>query len=218
MRKIFLSVASIALLSACGGETTNNVESPAILKESIIDATEKVCKKGYDVENTIIGFGGFKTTEKKEVKGVFTKFTITDTKIADTPEEVFAKAKFSIPVSTIETNDIGRNKRIKEEYFGKMESTFLIKGSVVIFNKDSNQVVVNITLNNIEKAITLNYVIAGDSIRLNGELNILDFDGSDALNSINTACEALHTGADGVSKTWADVNLYISSVLKESCE
>jgi len=99
-----------------------------------------------------------------------------------------------------------------------MESTFLIKGSVVKFNKDSNQVVVNIKLNNIKKEITLNYTIAGDSIQLNGELNILDFDGTDALNSLNTACESLHMGADGESKTWAEVNLYISSVLKEACE
>lgn len=218
MNKIITSIASILILSACGGDTKTTPETTSTPTDSISDNTVKVCKKGYDVENTSIGFGGFKTTEKKEVKGVFTEFTIKGTKIADSPEEVFANAEFSIPISTIETKDIARNKRIKEEYFGKMESTFLIKGSVVNFNKDSNQVVVNLKLNNIQKEITLNYEVSGDSIRLDGELNILDFNGADAVNGLNEVCGPLHAGADGESKTWAEVNLYISSVLKEACE
>lgn len=218
MNKIITSIASILILSACGGDTKTTPETTSTPTDSISDNTVKVCKKGYDVENTSIGFGGFKTTEKKEVKGVFTKFTIKGTKVADSPEEVFANAEFSIPISTIETKDIARNKRIKEEYFGKMESTFLIKGAVVNFNEDSNQVVVNLKLNNIQKEITLNYVVSGDSIQLNGELNILDFNGADAVSGLNEVCGPLHAGADGESKTWAEVNLYISSVLKEACE
>mgnify|MGYP001334220064 CR=1 FL=1 len=81
-----------------------------------------------------------------------------------------------------------------------------------------NEVIINLTLNNVSKDLSLNYTTSGDSISINGELNILDFNGSKALASINKACEALHTGADGISKTWAEVNLYITSVLKETCE
>lgn len=196
-------------------ETTSTT---TVAKDSSAKATPQVCKKGYDVENTTIGFGGFKTTEKKEVKGTFTKFTVAGTKVADTPEEVFANATISIPISTIETKDIARNKRIKEEYFGKMESTFLIKASIVSFNKDSNEVVVSVTLNKITKDVPLNYIVSGDSISFNGELNILDFNGSAAVEGLNTVCSSLHAGADGESKTWAEVNLYVTSVLKEACE
>ena len=222
MKNILLTIASSLLLISCGGETAKETVPETVPETDTKDSTAapitKVCKKGYDVDNTTIGFGGFKYTEKKEVKGIFTKFTVKGTKVADTPEEVFANATISIPISTIETKDLGRNKRIKEDYFGKMESTFLIKGSIVKFNKDSNEVIINITLNKVSKDLSLNYTTSGDSISINGELNILDFDASKALTSINTVCEALHTGADGISKTWAEVNLYITSTLKETCE
>ncbi len=219
MKKIFVSIAAVGLLISCGGETAKETTSTTtVAKDSSATATPQVCKKGYDVENTTIGFGGFKTTEKKEVKGTFTKFTVEGTKVADTPEEVFANATISIPISTLETKDIARNKRVKEEYFGKMESTFLIKASIVSFNKDSNEVVVSVTLNKITKDVTLNYSVSGDSISFNGELNILDFNGADAIEGLNTICGPLHAGADGESKTWAEVNLYVTSVLKEACE
>jgi hypothetical protein len=218
MKKIFVSILTVGLLISCGGESTKEVNTTTAPQDSSATTTPQVCKKGYDVENTTIGFGGFKTTEKKEVKGTFTKFTVEGTKVADTPEEVFANATISIPISTIETKDIGRNKRIKEAYFGKMENTFVIKASIVSFNKDSNEVVVNITLNKIAKDVALNYTVSGDSISFDGELNILDFNGSDAVSALNEVCEALHTGADGESKTWAEVNLYVTSVLKEACK
>ena len=208
MKNILLTIASSLLLISCGGETEKETASQI----------NKVCKKGYDVDSTTIGFGGFKYTEKTEVKGIFEKFTVEGTKVADTPEEVFANATISIPISTIETKNPNRNKRIEEDYFGKMESTFLIKGSIVKFNKGANEVIINITLNKVSKDITLNYSTSGDVIKINGELNILDFDASKALRSIHTVCEALHTGSDGVSKTWAEANLYITSKLKKSCE
>ena len=108
MKKIILSLVSIALLASCGGESTNNNASKVPTKDSSVISTpvlEKICKKGYDKESTSIGFGGFKTTEKKEVKGYFKDFTIDSTIVADSPEEVFANATFSVPVNYLETND-----------------------------------------------------------------------------------------------------------------
>ena len=221
MKKIVLSLASIALLASCGGESANNDASKVPTKDSSAVSTpvlEKICKKGYDKESTSIGFGGFKTTEKKEVKGYFKEFTIDSTTVADSPEEVFANAIFSVPVNYLETNDLGRNGRIIDEYFGNMEETSDIKGKVIGFDSDSNKVNVEITLNAITQTVALNYAVSGDTISLNGSINILDFNGSKALAALNTACEVLHKGADGVSKTWADVSLYISSVVKEACE
>lgn len=220
MKKLILTTATALLMISCGGgesttpETTNNTDTSSEVDSS----AEKICKKGYDSENTSIGFGGFKTTEKKEVKGIFKEFTVKETRIGDTHEEVFVNAEFSIPVGAIETKDMARNKRLKEEYFGAMESTHLIKGQVVRFNTDSNTVTVNIKMNNIKKDIDLAYVVSGDTIQLTGSLDILDFDGSGAIKGLNAVCESLHMGADGVTKTWPDVNLYISSVLKESCK
>jgi len=217
MKKLILSISTTVFLASCGGETTSN-KSQTIANDTSKVETPQVCKKGYDKDATEIAFGGFKTTEKKEVKGFFKQFTVKSTKVADTPEEIFGNAEFSIPVNYLETNDLGRNRRIRDEYFGNMEATENITGKVIAFNPDSNQVQIELTLNSVTKEIDLNYSVNGDTIALAGSIDILDFNASAGLEALNKACEALHKGPDGVSKTWSDVNLYISSVIKETCK
>jgi hypothetical protein len=39
-------------------------------------------------------------------------------------------------------------------------------------------------------------------------MNLEDWDGLAAVASINKACEALHTGQDGISKTWSEVAVH----------
>lgn len=220
MKKILLSASAIIFLISCGGGQKPNSEES---KNTPVNSTtqkqvEKVCKKGYDKKSTKIAFGGFKTTQKVEVKGYFKKFTIESTNIADTPEDIFDNSTISIPTDYIETNDIGRNRRLREEYFGKMKSTQNITGKIMKFNKDSNKVNVELTINEVSKVVGFDYNIVGDTLTLDGTIDIIDFDGSSALKAINKACEVLHKGADGISKTWSEANIYISTVIKETCE
>lgn len=219
MKKLLLlSVTAVATLFACGGSETATKTTTAPAMDTAQAATEKICKKGYDKGATKIGFGGFKYTEKAEVKGYFKDFTIEGTTIADSPEEIFANATFIVPVNYIETNDVGRNRRIRDEYFGNMTNSTNLTGKVLKFNTDSSTIDVELTINEVTKPVTLNYALSGDTINLMGNIDILDFEASAALEAINKACEALHKGSDGVSKTWSDVNLYISSVVTEACE
>ena len=220
MKKILLSLTAISILVACGGEQKPTSKEVANLKTEtpIKKEVVKVCKKGFDKNATKIGFGGFKTTQKVEVKGYFKKFTIDSTSVADSPEEIFANASIIIPVDYIETNDIGRNRRIREEYFGNMEATQNITGKIINFNKDSNQVKIELTINSVSNEVDFDYAVLEDTLSINGTIDILDFDASSALNAINKACEVLHKGADGISKTWSEANIYISTVIKETCE
>lgn len=221
MKKLLLSISTIAVLASCGGDAKNSENTkpaPADSSAATEVPIEKVCKKGYSKDLTDIGFGGFKTTEKKEVKGYFKEFIIDSTVIGDTPEEIFANAVFSIPVNYLETKDQGRNRRIRDEYFGTMASTENITGKVVGFDKDSSKVNIELTLNEVTNPVALDYTINGDTISLSGKIDIVDFNGEAAVEALNKVCEVLHKGADGVSKTWPDVNLYISSVVTEACE
>jgi polyisoprenoid-binding protein YceI len=220
MKKVLFSVATISLLIACGeSQKPTTVETKTIPIDNIAEKqVEKVCKKGYDKKATKIAFGGFKTTQKVEVKGYFKKFTIDSTNVADSPEEIFANSTISIPTDYIETNDIGRNRRLREEYFGKMEATQKITGKIIEFDKESSQVKIELTINAVSNIESFDYKLVGDTLTLNGTIDILNFDGSSALKAINKACEVLHKGADGISKTWSEANIYISTVIKETCE
>lgn len=223
MKKLILSVATIALLASCGGESktekTKN-EAPAIDSTAIklAKAKSKVCKKGYDEKATSIGFGGYKTTDKKEVKGVFYDFSVDSTVIADTPEEIFANAEISIPIEGLDTKDVGRNNRIKNSFFGTLESTEFMSGKIISFNRDSSTVKMELTLNAISKEVTLDYLVSGDTLSFDGKIDVFDWNASEALDALNEVCHALHKGPDGVSKTWSEVHLFVSSVVKEACE
>ena len=47
-------------------------------------------------------------------------------------------------------------------------------------------------------------------------MNLENWDGLAAVASINKACEALHTGADGVSKTWSEVAVHADVLLNKN--
>ena len=97
-------------------------------------------------------------------------------------------------------------------------SSLYPKATSVKWEKENGNYEAEFKLNNVEKELTLNYIIAGDVIELNGSLNLLDFKGEKAVDALNKACKDLHKGEDGKSKTWSDVNIYVKSTLKNSCK
>jgi hypothetical protein len=50
-----------------------------------------------------------------------------------------------------------------------------------------------------------------------GALDVLDFGLKTAFDDLHKTCEALHTGPDGVSKTWSEVALQIQAKLISGC-
>ena len=73
-------------------------------------------------------------------------------------------------------------------------------------------------MNKIFKNVVLKIEQKDNEYLLTGAINVLDWKAEKGLKGINDACKDLHKGADGISKTWADVNLYISTILKEKCD
>ena len=73
------------------------------------------------------------------------------------------------------------------------------------------------TLNNIEKEVTLDYKVNDNKISLIGEIDLANWNGDDAIASLNKVCEDLHKGEDGVSKLWSVVELNIEASLDKNC-
>ena len=64
-------------------------------------------------------------------------------------------------------------------------------------------------MNGITKDVELTLKTAGAKTALSGVLNLDNWDGQTAIESLNKVCFDVHKGADGVSKTWSDVKLDI---------
>ena len=209
MKKIVYSLVicfTIAQMISCKSEAKKETETT---KEEV-----KAAKKAFvlqDATNTI-NWVAYKTTDKVPVKGQFQKVNITAGGEGDTAKEAINNAEFSIPVSSIFTQDSSRDFKIRKFFFGIMDKTELLSGKLVLENDSIGYA--DLTMNSTTKKLPFKYTLNGKEFSLNATMNISDWQAQNALDSLNTACKDLHKGADGVSKTWDDVALTITSVFK----
>ena len=162
--------------------------------------------------NNNIEFTAYKTTEKIGVKGTFKKVTITKGGEGNTAKEAIQNTEFSIPVSSLFTKDSSRDYKIKKFFFGVMENTQLLSGKFFLENDSIGYAL--LTMNANTQKLPFKYTLKGKQFTLSGIMNIDDWNGQKAVASINTACKELHKGADGVSKTWSEVAINVSSTFK----
>jgi len=144
-------------------------------------------------DSTKVSFTAYKTTEKKPVGGQFLEIDITNSEKGTSALDALNGTTFKIPVSSLFTNDgTGtRDPKIIEFFFGAMKNTTLISGVFKVI--DATKCSIDVTLNGQTANIPLEYEVA----------------------SINDACKALHTGPDGVSKTWSEVAVQATVLLEK---
>ena len=195
-----------------------------VLLAIVISFASISCKKGakkaqgpqFSVESKTItiNWTGYKTTAKIPVKGEFKTLEVTNSKEAATAIEALNGTEFSIPVSSIYSGDDERDGKLKQLFFGVMDATISLTGTVNL--KDDDTGTVNLTMNGVSKAIPVKYTIKDQLVEFSGTLDILnDFKAKTALESISKACYDLHKGPDGVSKTWSEVTIGASVYLKK---
>ncbi len=185
-------------------------------KETTTDAPKSVEvaeKFVVKPEATSVKWTAYKTTEKKPVGGEFSTLKF-DIKEGATVEEALNNLSFSIPVSSLFTKDESRDAKLKEFFFGAMLNTELIKGTLKYAN---NACVASITMNGVTHDLPLEVSITdARRVSMTGTMNLKDWDALGAVESINKACFDLHKGPDGVSKTWEDVAIEVSTFLRKS--
>lgn len=195
MKKSIIALALIGLFAVSCGEkkADNNEANTGETTEQVVEST-KAQELNYTLEWT-----AFKTPEKVGVKGSFTDIQLMDVVEAATVVESLKEAKFIVNTATVNTNDEGRDEKLKAEFFGKMIGN--INGFFGEF-KDG-KVLVHLTMNGVTKEKEFTYKEEGDAVQLNGSIDILtDFTANTAFDSLHTACKDLHEG-----KTWSDVDI-----------
>lgn len=195
MKKITLLALAIGLLTvSC--KKDEKKETP------IEDVKSEFVGLNIIQDSTKVNWTAYKTTDKVAVGGSFTEVTIENEKIAETVEEALEGASFSIPVSSLFTNNPDRDGKLKEFFFGVLKNTELIGGT---FTFRDGKCFLTLSLNDITKQIEVNHEFIDNKFSVNAVLNLDDFGAQEALTSLNKVCGDLHKGADGVSKTWNEV-------------
>lgn len=204
MKKIQVATLALLLVTAFSCKQAKKEEQ----KTEEATATYSIVQDSTDVR-----FTAYKTTEKKPVGGTFKQVDLTYDAGA-TPMETLEGLQFSIPVSSLFTNDTTntRDPKIIIFFFEKMAETQNITGT---FHFDDNKnCSVNLKMNGVSTDLPMQYEISDDGhVSFSGTMDLKNWNALDALASLNKACEALHTGPDGVSKTWEDVAINASVYL-----
>lgn len=213
MKKVLTLAFSIALFSACntGGNTQQNEaeasETPNLQNE---------CSYSFDSENTKLNWTAYKFTEKVGVSGTFNTFTINQTNEADAIASVFSNAEFEIATESVNSNDEGRDYKIKQYFFGSLASGEVLKGKLLSLNNDGTASIV-LRMNEVEKEIDAQYTIEENTITLSAVLDVENFNAAIGISALNAVCDELHKGSDGISKLWPEVKIQIVSTLKKNC-
>ncbi len=163
----------------------------------------------YSIENDNItlSWTAYKTTEKVPVKGTFKEIEIENVTKALNPAEVIKDVKFSIPINSIFSKDSIRDFKLRESLFGTMKNTSKIKGTISLDINGKGEA--TISLNGIDKTIPVSYEILEDNIKINTKIDLDNWQAQAAITALNEVCSEKHKAADGISKTWSEVDIEV---------
>lgn len=197
---LILLIVSITLVTSCK-ETKKTEPNPTN-------------EKGYSVEpnTTTINWIAYKTTNKVPVKGQFTKLNVENKPKSNTAIEALNNLKFDIPVSSLFTNDTIRDGKLKKFFFGSLKNTALISGTIHINNENSGTV--DLVMNGMTQELPFTFVISDQMITLEALMDLDNWQAQTALEALNVVCKELHTGDDGITKTWSEVKIEVATYLK----
>lgn len=207
MKKYMLLSATLltGLLFSCGGNDTETTKS-----------TSGKCSYSVVNENSTLEWTAFKFTERKGVTGTFREINIDGLKSSEDPKTLIESLSFSIPTSTVETENPERNGKISKQFFGTI-STENITGEVKSLGKNG-KAVISIKMNGVSKDVTGEYTLNAGTFVFKAAIDVVDWNAGSGIAALNAICKDLHTGTDGVSKLWSEVDLSFTTVLKKECK
>ncbi len=184
--------------------------------EEILAASEDVTYT-YDHSTTVLTWTAYKYTDKIGVSGTFDEFNINHINQANSIADLVQDLSFSVNPHSVNTNLPFRDQNIIDYFFTQLDIDGDITGSITnsTESKKSGSMMVDINMNGVNNAIYFNYTFSeiDNKLTIEGDIDVNDWNGENALSVMNEHCAELHTGADGINKLWPDVSIQIETTL-----
>lgn len=174
------------------------------------------CEFALSPESVKVAWTAFKTTQKVAVGGKFTKVTVAGPLKGESFDSLVKGLKVDVDAKSVDTGNPGRDQTLAQFFFGKLAGE--IHGEVRKVSQTDKTLVLDLTVNGHHHDVPMTITSEGKTFTAKGAMNILDFQGEPALKSLNEKCVDLHKGADGISKTWPDVDLTLSGDIDSDCK
>lgn len=208
-KSVILSLFLICALvfTSCKSEKKNAPKEEVVVTKSIKKAPFSLKFADHAIKWT-----AYKTTAKVPVNGKFDKVEIKGGGNGNSVKEAINGAEFSVKISSIFTSNKSRDYKIRKFFFQVMNDPELLSGKFVIENDTKGYT--QLKMNGIEQNLPFTYTIEKNTFSMKSTMDINKWNAKNALESLNKACYDLHKGEDGVSKTWSEVALNISTTFK----
>lgn len=206
---IIISGLSLLLIVSSCKESSDTQEKEVPTSETV------GCFYSYNKGTSNFEWTAFKTSDKVAVKGGFNDITI-ESESGDDAKAVIESIRFSMNTSSVETNDESRNGKIAKHFFETINTT-TITGKVKSLGAN-NKAVISVSMNDVDLDISGDYTLEEKVFTFKSSVDVSAWNALNGITALNKECNDLHTGPDGVSKLWSDVELSFSTTLKSDCD
>ncbi|PWU22011.1 MAG: hypothetical protein C5B49_01690 [Bdellovibrio sp.] len=174
------------------------------------------CVYTLNNKSVVAGWTAYKTNEKLAVGGQFKKVDLSGKNAGPSLFKMVEGVEVRADVMSVNTENPGRDKTLADFFFAKLSPGPAV-GKIKQYDEKAGKAVLALTLNGKQKDVPLKVEVKGDNVSATGDIDILDFGGKDAFDSIHAKCLDQHKGKDGVSKTWSAVTLNIKAGFTKAC-
>jgi len=212
MYKTILSISFLLFIFSCT-TSTNNEESGS---DTATDSVAAASIYEYQRAFTQLKWTAYKTSAKLPVGGSFSSFEVATGSPQGSVADLLTGLTFRIDVSSSNSGEEERDGKIAQHFYAKMLNTSKIIGEITTVEGDANAGKANITieLNEVSHEVEGTYTIDNKTLTLETTLDLNNWKAEEAIANLNSVCNDLHTGEDGISKLWPDVQVTVTSVLK----
>lgn len=164
-----------------------------------------------DTSGTVLQWTAYKFTDKLGVSGTFDTFNLDVKNQSGSVEAILKDAEMNIITSSVNSGNEIRDPKVRDSFF-KIFRTDTIFGKIIGAKKGKGAL--ELKMNTISNDVHYDYSVKNDTLFLTTNLDLMQWDGVAALNSLNTECYELHTGLDGISILWPDVDITLKFPLQ----
>ena len=171
-------------------------------------------------ENTEVNWSAYKTNDKTTVLGSFSEFSSDrENQEFNSIEDLVDGLKFSISSLSSLSGDSSRDLNLKDYFFTQLTDNFQINGTLGRPINDYIDVIFDVLGQ--KKSIRFGFYTYtvptcpydDQVISIRGTINLVNQFNEIAYNSLHSKCVDLHKGADGISKTWEEVDVHIKALV-----
>jgi polyisoprenoid-binding protein YceI len=208
IKKIHAGVLVLSLIIGLFGMTASS---------AFAQTSSSSCTYELDKNSVVVGWTGFKTTQKTAVTGTFKKVEVIGKTKAQNVAQLMDGLKVSVDDLSVDSGNPLRDKNLIDFFFKKLKPS--ISGKIKNFSEKTQSFVLALTFNGQTKDIRMNFAAGQDQNYVaTGPMDILAFGGKSALSALNQQCLVLHKGPDGVSKTWPEAMVTLKGTIKKTCQ